>query len=56
MYRIIIYKAIGLNDSSISLIPKTTKLLSMEIFDCWLKKSAKVLQARAQSSPGVPAV
>ena len=42
MYLVIIYMAMGLNPSSISLIPKTTRLFFMFTLDGWLKKSAYV--------------
>src|SRR5438105_1885515 len=42
MYRMIINKAMGFKDSSISRKPNTTKPLSMEMLDFWLKNPEKV--------------
>src|SRR5581483_2699663 len=41
-YRVIINKAIGFKDSSMSFMPKTTKFFWMLMFDRWLKKEEKV--------------
>src|SRR3989338_7077201 len=58
MYRITINSAMGFKDSSMSRIPKTIKLLSIDMFDRWLKKPAKVplvyfLRLRAKDSAPV---